>query len=61
VLTDILKNSRKPLSGSELAQRALAAGYHSGSEKFVDSVWSLLGQMANVEHVRGQGYRLKKT
>jgi hypothetical protein len=61
VLTDILKNSRKPLSGSELAQRALAAGYQSGSAKFVDSVWSLLGQMANVEHVRGQGYRLKNT
>jgi hypothetical protein len=61
VLTDILKNSRKLLTGSELAERALAAGYQSRSEKFVDSVWSLLGQMANVEHVRGQGYRLKKT
>ena len=61
VLTHILKNSRKLLTGSELAERAQAAGYQSRSEKFVDSVWSLLGQMANVEHVRGQGYRLKET
>lgn len=61
VLTSILKSSRKPLSGSELAQRALAAGYKTVSAKFVDSVWSLLGQMDNVEHVPQKGYRLKKT
>ena len=61
VLTDILKNSRKPLSGSELAQRALAAGYKTESTKFVDSVWSMLGQMKNVEHLPQQGYRLKKS
>jgi hypothetical protein len=61
VLTSILKSSRKPLSGSELAQRALAAGYQTASTKFVDSVWSLLGQMDNVEHVPQKGYRLKKT
>jgi hypothetical protein len=61
VLTGILKNSRKLLTGSELAERALAAGYQSSSEKFVATVWSMLGQMADVEHVRGQGYRLKKT
>jgi hypothetical protein len=61
VLTGILKNSRKLLTGSELAERALAAGYQSSSEKFVATVWSMLGQMANVEHVRGKGYRLKKT
>jgi hypothetical protein len=60
VLTDILKSSRKPLSGSELAQRALAAGYKSNSKNFVDSVWAMLGQMDNVEHLPHQGYRLKK-
>jgi hypothetical protein len=60
VLTDILKKSRKPLSGSELAQRALAAGYKTQSTKFVDSVWTALGQMDNVEHLPQQGYRLKK-
>jgi hypothetical protein len=60
VLTDILKKSRKPLSGSELAELALAAGYQTTSEKFVDSVWSTLGQMDNVEHLPQKGYRLKK-
>jgi len=60
VLTSILKNSRKPLSGSELAERALAAGYQTTSTKFVDSVWTALGQMDNVEHVPQKGYRLKK-
>ena len=60
VLTDILKGSRKPLSGSELAERALKAGYKTKSEKFVDGVWALLGQMDNVEHLPQKGYRLKK-
>jgi hypothetical protein len=60
VLTGILKNSRKLLSGSELAERARAAGYQGGGEKFVESVWSMLGKMDNVEHLRGQGYRLKR-
>jgi hypothetical protein len=61
VLTDLLKKSRKPLSGSELAERALKAGYQTKSAKFVDAVWSLLGQMTNVEHLPQQGYRLKKS
>jgi hypothetical protein len=61
VLTSVLKSNRKPLSGSELAQRALAAGYKTKSEKFVDSVWSMLSQMENVEHLPQEGYRLKKT
>ena len=60
VLTGILRSSRKPLSGSELAEQALAAGYQSGSKKFVDTVWAMLGQMDNVEHVPEKGYRLKK-
>jgi hypothetical protein len=60
VLTNILKSSRKPLSGSELAERALKAGYKTKSEKFVDSVWSMLGQMDNVEHLPQKGYQLKK-
>jgi hypothetical protein len=61
VLTDILKNCRKPLSGSELAERVLAAGYQSNSQKFVDTVWTLLGKMENVERVPNKGYRLKKS
>ena len=61
VLTELLKKSRKPLSGSELAKRALAAGYKTTSEKFVDSVWAMLAQMDNIEHVPQEGYRLKKS
>ncbi len=51
----------KPLSGSKLAQRALAAGYKTQSTKFVDLVWTALGQMDNVERLPQQGYRLKKS
>jgi hypothetical protein len=60
VLTSILKSSRTPLSGSELAELALKAGYQTKSEKFADSVWALLARMDNVEHLPQQGYRLKK-
>jgi hypothetical protein len=61
VLTNILKNSRKLLSGNELAERALASGYKTRHANFVKAVWTTLGQMDNVEHIRGKGYRLKKT
>jgi hypothetical protein len=61
VLTSILKSSRKPLSGRELAERALAVGYQTENTKFLDSVYSILGQMDNVEHLPQQGYRLKKS
>ncbi len=61
VLTNILKKSSKLLSGSELAEQALAAGYRSNSPKFVDVVWAMLSKMDNVEHVPEKGYRLKKT
>jgi hypothetical protein len=61
MLTGILKNSQKPLSGSELAERALAAGYQNNSQKFVDTAWTMLGKMANVERVPDKGYQLKKS
>jgi hypothetical protein len=61
VLMDILKSSRKPLSGAELAERALAAGYKTEARKFVDSIFAMLGQMDTVEHLPQKGYRLKKT
>ncbi len=61
-LTNVLKNkSGKFLSGSELADLVLAAGYKTQSTKFKDAVWSMLGQMDNVEHAKGKGYRLKKS
>jgi len=61
-LTNVLKNkSGKLLSGSELADLVLASGYKTQSTKFKDAVWSMLGQMDNVEHVKGKGYRLKKS
>jgi hypothetical protein len=61
VLTQILQKSAKPLTGSELAARALQAGYRSTSKNFVDVVWVAAGNIDNVENVPGRGYRLKKT
>ena len=61
-LTNVLKNkSGKFLSGSELADLVLASGYKTKSAKFKDAVWSMLGQMDNVEHAKGKGYRLKRS
>jgi len=59
VLSKILSESTKPLTGSELAAQAIKAGYRSTSKSFVDVVWVSLGNMKNVEHVPNQGYRLK--
>jgi hypothetical protein len=59
-ILNVLKNSRKPLSGTELADRVLKSGYKTTSTKFRDVVWSMLGQMDNVQHVRGKGYQLKR-
>jgi hypothetical protein len=61
VLTQVLKKSDKPMSGSELAKEALKAGYRTTSKHLADSVWTALGNMDNVENVKGEGYRLKKS
>jgi hypothetical protein len=60
VLTKILEQSKEPIGGGELAQKALETGYQSKSKSFRDVVWVNLGNMKNVEHIPGQGYRLKK-
>jgi hypothetical protein len=60
VLTKILEGCKEPIGGGELADRARKAGYKSKSKSFRDVVWVNLGNMKNVEHVPGQGYRLKK-
>jgi hypothetical protein len=61
VLTEILKKMGAPVTGSELAEEALKAGYHTTSKRFVDSIWTMLSTMDNVENVKGQGYRLKRS
>ena len=61
VLSKILSESTRPLTGSELAAKAIKAGYRSTSKSFVDVVWVSLGNMKNVEHVPDQGYRLKRS
>jgi hypothetical protein len=60
VLTEVLKKMGMPLTGSELAEEVLKAGYKTSSKRFVDNIWTMLGQMDNVENVKGQGYRLKR-
>jgi hypothetical protein len=60
LLTQILKKMGAPLTGSELAEEVLKAGYKTTSKHLVDNIWTMLGQMDNVENVKGQGYRLKR-
>jgi len=60
LLVKLLARSKQPLTGAELARQVKAAGYRSTSQDLTKSVWNKLGQMDNVEHAPGQGYRLKK-
>jgi hypothetical protein len=60
VLTQILKKMGAPLTGSELAEEVLKTGYKTSSKKFVNILYVMLGRMDNVEHVEGEGYRLKR-
>jgi hypothetical protein len=60
VLTKILEKCREPIGGGELAEMALKTGYMSTSKSFRDVVWANLAAMKGVEHVKGEGYRLKK-
>jgi hypothetical protein len=60
VLTEILKKSTRPMTGSDLATAARKAGWRTKSERPTDVVWAMLHQMDNVEHIKGEGYRLKK-
>jgi hypothetical protein len=60
LLTDLLGKSRRPLPARELAAQALAAGYRTKSRDFTDVVRTALGQMGNVENVKGQGWRLTR-
>ena len=59
VLTDVLTNSRKPLSTRELTDQILATGYHSTSKNFLNVVSVQLSKMPNVERLPDKGYRLK--
>ena len=61
VLTELLRKSKRPLSGSELAKQAQKAGYRSASVDFANVVWVMLKKMENVAHLPGKGYRLKKS
>ncbi|HKI37653.1 MAG TPA: hypothetical protein VKA46_37715 [Gemmataceae bacterium] len=60
VLTELLQKSRKPLAARDLAEQVLATGYQTKSKDFTDVVWTALGQLDNVENVKGKGWRLKK-
>jgi hypothetical protein len=60
LVTQVLKKMGAPLKASELAEEVLKTGYQSESTKFVNNLYVILGRMDNVEHVKGQGYRLKR-
>lgn len=60
VLEQILQRNNKPMTGGELAAEVVKAGYKSKSKRLADNVWTALGNMKNVENIKGQGYRLKQ-
>jgi hypothetical protein len=59
VLEQILQESNKPMTGGELAAKVAKSGYKTKSKRLADNVWTALGNMNNVENIKGQGYRLK--
>jgi hypothetical protein len=60
VVTQVLAGSARPLLARELADKVLESGYQTKSNNFTKVVGTGIGKMANVEHVKGKGYRLKK-
>jgi hypothetical protein len=60
VLTTLLDRSKGPLLVRDLAKRALATGYHSGSKDFENVVQVTVARMDDIVNVPGKGYRLKK-
>jgi hypothetical protein len=60
VLTDLLRQSQRPLMTRELAEQALAQGFQTESKDFTNVVSVTLAKMDNVKNVPGQGYHLKK-
>jgi hypothetical protein len=59
-VTKVLAASAKPLTARTLADKVLALGYRSKSQDFLNVLGAGLSKMNTVEHVQGQGYRLKK-
>jgi TolA-binding protein len=60
VLLQILKAARKPMNGSELTDRVLATGYQTTSKRFAKVVGTQLSKLQNVEHIKGEGYQLRR-
>lgn len=56
----VLRASRGPLSGPEIADKIKAGGYKTSSANFANIVKKHLNEMDEVTHVRGEGYKLKK-
>jgi hypothetical protein len=54
------KAASQPRQPPLARRQALAAGYRSNSQNFTNTVTALLTKMDGVEHITGQGYRLKK-
>jgi hypothetical protein len=60
-VTKVLAASAKPLTARVLADKVLALGYRSQSKDFLNVLGAGLGKMDHVEHVKVEGYRLKKS
>jgi hypothetical protein len=60
MLTNLLARSKRPLTGRELGERALANGYQTASGDFLGVVSVTLARMDNIENVPGKGYQLTR-
>jgi hypothetical protein len=58
-LIQVLAKSSRPLTTQQLADQVLASGYQTKSKDFKNVIWVGIGNLDNVENIRGKGYRLR--
>ena len=58
-LIQVLAKSSRPLTTQQLADQVLASGYQTKSKDFKNVIWLGIGNLDNVENIRGKGYRLR--
>ncbi len=58
VILQVLRSSKNPLTGSQLAKAILATGYQTEAKDFPNVVKGALHKIPNVVNVRGAGYKL---
>src|SRR5437667_248026 len=60
LVTHILRKSRTPMTRGELAVEAIKAGHRTSSKNLANVIGTEIKKRSHIEHVAGEGYRLKK-